>query len=75
MGECDGRVSGFPTTDLHRSRTIRGLHNNLRKALGRDVDLTRKSYVTDVIDSGPLAELQCRAFVRSLGKYPMCRII
>lgn len=62
-------------TDLHRSHTVRGLRNDLRKALGRDVDLTRKSYVTDAIDSDPLAELQRRAFVRNLGKYPMYRIV
>lgn len=65
----------LPATDSQRSRTVRGLRNDLCKALGRDVDLTRKSYVTNAIDSDPLAELQRRAFVRNLGKYPMYRIV
>lgn len=65
----------LPAADCNRSHTVRGLRNDLRKALGRNVDLTRKSYVTDCIDSDPLAELQRRAFVRNLGKYPMYRIV
>lgn len=65
----------LPATDSHRSQTIRGLRNDLRKALGRNIDLTRKSYVTDPIDSDPLAELQRRAFVRNLSNHPMVRIV
>ena len=61
--------------DSHRSQTIRALRNDLHKALGRDVDLIRKSYVTDPIDSDPLAELQRRAFVRNLSSHPMVRIV
>ena len=60
---------------LNRSHAVRGLRNDLRKVLGRDVDLTRKSYVTDPIDSDPLAELQRRAFVRNLSSHPMYRIV
>lgn len=35
---------------LSRIQAVRGFRNDLRKVLGRDVDLTRKSYVTDPID-------------------------
>ena len=68
-------IYSLPESDPNRSRTVHGLRNDLRKALGRDVDLTRKSYVTDPIDSDPLAELQRRAFVRNLSKHPMIRIV
>lgn len=61
--------------DTNASPKIRDFRNDLRQALGRDIDLTRKDYVTNAIDSDDLAELQRRAFVRNLNKHPMFRII
>ena len=55
--------------------SLRDLRYELREALGREIDLTRKSYVTDEIPSDPLAELQRRAFVRNLTRHPMYRIV
>lgn len=58
-----------------RYRVMSDFRAALREALNRDVDLTRKEYVTDGIQSDPLAELQRRTFVENINSHPLYRIV
>ena len=58
-----------------RYRVVDALRNTLSQSLGRPVDLVRKEYISQPIENNRFSELQRRAFVRDLDKYPMYRIV
>ena len=50
------------------------LHDDLKKAFGRDIDLVRKEYITESLNDR-LAEIQRVLFVNAITSQPMFRII
>lgn len=64
-----------PQSSIEESRKKQELRSALSECLGRKVDLVSKDYVTKPLCKGGDAELQRKAFVTTINKQPIYKII
>ena len=62
------------SSDADRSASVQGFRTDIREALGRDVDMVRKGYLTDPIEDR-LASLQRDYFLDSLMRSKVYRLL